>query len=84
MIFEGDSLNVAQGFHNFSNNQSYFGKVFADSNHLSSCFNSFSLSHVKCSANMMAHFLANFFLSSSNTVLIDECPPCIVPYVGAD
>jgi len=84
MMFEDDSLNVVQGFHNLSNNQTYFNTVFADSNHLSFRFNSFSLSHVKCSANMMAHFLAKFFLSSSNTVLIEECPPCIVPYVGAD
>jgi len=66
VIFEGDSLNVVSGFYNLSNNQSYFGILLVDCNRLSSRFNSFSLSHVKRSANMAAHFFsAKFALTSS-------------------
>jgi hypothetical protein len=68
VMFEGDSLNVVCGFHNLSNNQSYFGMMSADCNRLSSPFNSFSLSHVKHNANMATYFLTKFALTSSNTV----------------
>jgi len=68
VIFEGDSLNVVHGFHNLSDNQSYFGFVLVDCIRLSSRFNSFSLSHVKRSANTTAHFLVKFALTSSDRV----------------
>jgi ribonuclease HI len=84
VMFESDSLNVVRGFHKLSNNQSYLGMVVADCNRLSSRFNSFSLSHIKRSANMAAHSLAKFALTSSDTVWIEECPPCIVSSIAAD
>jgi hypothetical protein len=59
--------------------------VLVDCDRLSFRFNSFSLSHVKRSANMRTHLLAKFTLSSLDTVWIEESPPCtIATYLVAD
>jgi len=78
VMFESDSLNVVRGFHSLSNNLYCFGMVVVDCNRLSTGFNSFSLSHVKRSANRTTYFLAKFASTSSNIVWIEECPPNIL------
>jgi len=58
--------------------------VFVDRNHLGSRLNSFLLGHVKRSVNMVTHFLNKFTLSSTDTIWIEECPPCIASHVATD
>ncbi|XP_073222562.1 uncharacterized protein [Cicer arietinum] len=74
MNFEGNSLNVIKAIRNSNQDQSYFGLIIVDCYNLLALFSSYTINHVKRSANVSTHILVKFVLNTHESIWIEECP----------
>ena len=76
VVLEGDNLNVMRAISTGKANRSRLGHVYEDIQCLAAGFRSYSVSFVKCSANVVAHALARFAKNvEDELVWLEDSPP---------